>query len=102
MDDQSMRLYNLNPAWGGSSIFGIDLNKGGEADELEDQVVRGFVWCERVNRVDHHNDLCHDPEKYQKATNLTREKSRFPQLIRFVLGWWRRTAVFLVQQGESC
>jgi hypothetical protein len=89
MDDQSMRLYNLNPARGGSSVFGIDLNNGGNADKLEDQVVRGFVWCERINRVDRHDDLCHDPEKYQKAANLTREKSTVredPQLIRFVLG----------------
>jgi hypothetical protein len=62
MDDQSMRLYNLNPAWGGSSIFGIDLNNGGDADEFEDQVARGFVRCERINRADHHCDLCHDAE----------------------------------------
>jgi hypothetical protein len=82
MDDQSMRLYNLNPAWGGSSVFGIGLNNGGEADEFEDQVIRSFVWCERVNRVDHHNDFCHDPEKYQKAANLTREKSRDKSLSR--------------------
>jgi hypothetical protein len=60
MDDQSVRLYNLNPAWGGSSVFWIDLYDRGDADEFEDQVARGFVWCERINRADHHCDLGHD------------------------------------------
>ena len=67
MDDQSMRLYNLNPAWGGSSsAFRIVLNNGGDAYEFEYQVVRDFVRSERIDRVDQRNDLCHDPEKYQK------------------------------------
>jgi hypothetical protein len=57
MDDQSMRLYNINPARGGTSVFGIDLNNGGDADEFQDQVARGFVWCERINRANHHCDL---------------------------------------------
>jgi hypothetical protein len=33
-----VRLYNLNPARGGSSVFGINLNNSGNADEFEDQV----------------------------------------------------------------
>jgi hypothetical protein len=42
MDGQGVRLYNLNPARGGSSVFGIHLNNGGNADEFEDKVVRAL------------------------------------------------------------
>ena len=55
-----MRLYNLNPASGGRSAFRIVLHNGGDTDEFEYQVARRFVRCERINRVDQDNDLCHD------------------------------------------
>jgi hypothetical protein len=76
MDDQSMRLYNLNPAWGSGSVFWIDLCNRGDADELEDQVVRGFVRSERINRADHHCDLGHDAEIYQKGLKITSSEMR--------------------------
>jgi hypothetical protein len=66
MDDQGMRLYNLNPAWGGSSAFRIVLNNGGDAYEFEYQVVRDFVRSELINRVDQHNDLCHNARNIKK------------------------------------
>jgi hypothetical protein len=76
MEDQSMRLYNLNPARGGSSVFRIVLNNGGKADEFEDQVARGFVRSERINRADHHCDLRHDAEIYQKGLKITSSEMR--------------------------
>jgi hypothetical protein len=60
VDGQKMRFYNLHPASGGRSAFLIVLHNGGNADEFEDQIARRFIRCERINRVDQDNDLCHD------------------------------------------
>jgi hypothetical protein len=59
MEDQGMRLHNLNPARRGSSAFRILLNNGGNAYEFEYQIIRDFVGRKRINRIDQHYDLCH-------------------------------------------
>src|ERR1700722_2269499 len=56
---QTVRFNDLNPTSGCSNPFRIDLDKGGDVYQFEDQIVRGFVRSERINRVDQHNDLCH-------------------------------------------
>ena len=60
VDGQIVRFDNLHSARGGTSVFRIVLNNGGDIHEVEHQIVRRFVRSERVNRVDHHKDLCHD------------------------------------------
>ena len=62
MEDQGMRLYNLNPARGGSSAFRILLDNGGNAYEFEYQIIRDFVRRKRINRIDQHFDVCHGRE----------------------------------------
>jgi len=70
MDDQGVRLYNFNPAWGGGSAFRVVLNNGGDAYEFEYQIIGDFVGRERINRIDQHFDVCHAQE-ISKGLNIT-------------------------------
>jgi hypothetical protein len=57
---QFVGLYNLNPAGAGGNVFGIGLNDGHDIHELENQIARGSVRSEMINRADQHGDLCHN------------------------------------------
>jgi hypothetical protein len=67
LDAQVMRLYNLNPARGGTSAFPIVFNNCGDVHELGHQVVRRFVRSERLNRVEQHDELCHGARIIKKV-----------------------------------
>jgi hypothetical protein len=67
VDGQFVRLDNVYSARDGTSVFRIVLNNGGDIHEVEHQIVRRFVRSERVNRVDHHNDFCHDARSINRG-----------------------------------
>jgi hypothetical protein len=73
VDRQIVRFNNLNSARGGTSVFRMVLNNCGNIQEVEHQIDKRFVRSERVDRVDHHDDLLPRREIYQKELISTNQ-----------------------------